>query len=58
MLTGAAFSHVMAGVGSPMPALVLLTLVLTSWALRPEDRRLGAILPASAPGPSATPAPA
>jgi hypothetical protein len=46
-LTGAAFSHVSAGVGSPAMPLVLLALAMSSWALRPEARVLGTVLPAS-----------
>ncbi len=39
-LTGAAFSHVAAGVGSPAAALALTGLAAASWALRPGDRRV------------------
>jgi hypothetical protein len=48
-LTGAAFSHVAAGIGSPVAPLVLLALGVASWALRPENRLLGRVLPAAAP---------
>ena len=44
-LTGAAFSHVAAGVGSPAAPLVLALLTLASWALRPESRLFGSLLP-------------
>jgi len=46
-LTGAAFSHVAAGVGSPASPLLFLALGLASWALRPEGRLFGSIVPAS-----------
>jgi hypothetical protein len=41
-LTSAAISHLMAGdpVANAMPPLVLLTLGLGSWALRPASRKL------------------
>ncbi|MDP2315664.1 MAG: DoxX family protein [Pseudomonadota bacterium] len=47
-LTGAAVSHVLGGdpVANVIPPLVLLTLGLASWALRPAERRLGEVLPA------------
>ncbi|MFO0684940.1 MAG: DoxX family protein [Sandaracinus sp.] len=51
-LTGAAFSHVAAGVGSPVAPLALAALAAASWALRPEGRTLGTpivVLPKSAP---------
>lgn len=43
-LSSAAVSHLAAGdgLGQAAPPLVLLALALTSWALRPEGRRLAA----------------
>jgi hypothetical protein len=55
-LSGAAYSHVAAGVGSPAAPIAFLAVVLISWALRPESRLFGSILPASAPTASLTPA--
>jgi hypothetical protein len=55
-LTGAAFSHLAAGVGSPVAPLVLLALGAASWALRPESRTLGRLLPAAAPSREIRPA--
>ena len=46
-LTGAAYSHIAAGVGSPVAPLVLAALAMASWALRPEGRLFGTIVPAS-----------
>jgi uncharacterized membrane protein YphA (DoxX/SURF4 family) len=45
-LTGAAVSHASSGdpIGKVATPLVILLLVLASWALRPESRRLGALL--------------
>jgi hypothetical protein len=42
-LTGAAFSHTMSGDGIAkiMVPVVLVAIAMTSWALRPESRRLG-----------------
>ncbi len=41
-MTGAAFSHIAAGnrFTEALPALLLLTLTVVSWFLRPQDRRL------------------
>jgi hypothetical protein len=40
-LTGAAFSHAMSDDGAHVPApLVLTAILLASWALRPESRKL------------------
>ena len=51
-LTGAAASH--AAVGDPaanvITPLVLLALVIASWALRPESRRLGTLFSARGSG--------
>ena len=55
-LSGAAYSHVAAGVGSPAAPIALLALGLISWALRPESRVFGTLLPARAPSSSLTPA--
>jgi hypothetical protein len=55
-LSGAAFSHVAAGVGSPAAPIVLALLGLASWALRPESRVLGQLLPPTSPAPTLTPA--
>jgi hypothetical protein len=44
VLTGAAASHLIAGLGTPVPALALLGLAIASWALRPQSRRLGSLL--------------
>jgi uncharacterized membrane protein YphA (DoxX/SURF4 family) len=44
-LTGAAFSHVSVGEPGAIVPLVLLAIGVASWALRPEDRRLGELLP-------------
>lgn len=46
-LTGAAASHAFAGdpAGKIVTPLVLLGLAAASWALRPEARRLGALVP-------------
>jgi uncharacterized membrane protein YphA (DoxX/SURF4 family) len=55
-LTGAAFSHLAAGEGSPIPPLALLALGVASWALRPETRVLGQLLPARAPSSGLRPA--
>lgn len=43
-MTGATASHIFAGdpVGTWFPPLIVLALVLVSYALRPDDRRLGA----------------
>ncbi|HVZ34574.1 MAG TPA: DoxX family protein [Polyangiaceae bacterium] len=51
-LTGAAFSHASSGdpAGRVLTPLVLLALVLASWALRPESRILGRLLPRSSRG--------
>jgi uncharacterized membrane protein YphA (DoxX/SURF4 family) len=45
-LTGAAVSHAASGdpVGKIMTPLVILLIVLASWVLRPEGRRLGTLL--------------
>lgn len=45
-LTGAAASHALSGdpAGKVVTPLVLLGLALASWALRPEARRLGALV--------------
>lgn len=48
-LSGAAFSHIAAGVGSPASPIVFAALGLASWALRPEGRSFGTILPSSTP---------
>jgi DoxX-like family len=44
-VTGALFSHVSVGDGAPhlAPPLVVLCLILTSWALRPASRRMGTL---------------
>jgi uncharacterized membrane protein YphA (DoxX/SURF4 family) len=54
-LTGAAVSHASSGdpMGKIMTPLVILLIVLASWALRPESRRLGR-LSLEAPAPSGT----
>jgi hypothetical protein len=54
-LTGAAFSHSSAGdpAGKVITPLVLLALVAVSWALRPEARLLGRLLPAKGASTSA-----
>jgi uncharacterized membrane protein YphA (DoxX/SURF4 family) len=46
-LLGAAWSHGMSGDPTPkvIVPLVLGALVLASWALRPQSRRIGAVLP-------------
>lgn len=51
-LTGAAFSHASAGdpAGRVLTPLALLALVLASWALRPESRVLGRLLPGPSRG--------
>jgi hypothetical protein len=48
-LSGATFSHLAAGIGSPAAPIALGALALASWALRPEGRLLGTMLPAAAP---------
>jgi hypothetical protein len=55
-LSGAAFSHLAAGVGSPAAPIALATLALASWALRPESRALGMLIPARAATSTLTPA--
>lgn len=42
MMSGAAFSHIVAGdsVNDLFPSLLLLTLTMVSWYLRPENRRI------------------
>ena len=42
LLTGAFASHLAAGdpVGQALPPLVILGILLASWALRPESRKL------------------
>lgn len=42
LLTGAFISHLAAGdpVGQAVPSLVILAILLASWALRPEGRKL------------------
>lgn len=44
-LSGAFISHLASGdsVAAAMPTLALLALALTSWALRPESRRLASV---------------
>ena len=46
-LTGAFVAHLAAGdpVGQAIPPLVILAIGMASWAMRPEGRRLGTILP-------------
>ena len=44
-LSGAAFSHVVAGVGSPVAPIVLASLAIASWALRSDERLLGSLVP-------------
>ena len=53
-LTGASLSHAMAGddAGKVITPLVLLAIAAASWALRPADRVLGAIVPARADAPA------
>lgn len=57
-LTGAAYAHLAAGqsFGQAMPGLVLASLALASWALRPASRRLGDIIPSSGSAPAGVPA--
>ncbi len=49
-LTGATLSHAASGddLGRVVVPLVIAAIALTSWALRPQSRRLGAILGANA----------
>ena len=55
-LTGAAFSHVSAGAPGAAFPLVLLAVAMISWAMRPETRVLGSLLPAPVPARTLTPA--
>jgi len=55
-LTGAAASHALSGdygdyAHHLIAPLVLASLAVASWALRPQSRRLGVLLPAGTPGP-------
>jgi uncharacterized membrane protein YphA (DoxX/SURF4 family) len=49
-LTGAAWSHAASGTGAGnvIAPLVFTVLAMASWALRPESRVLGSVLPARA----------
>lgn len=48
-LTSAAVAHYMVGdpITDAIPPIVMLTLALTSWALRPESRRINEVVPAA-----------
>ncbi len=54
-LTGAAFSHLSVGEPGVLAPLVLLALGAASWALRPESRVMGRLLPASSPQHASSP---
>ena len=55
-LTGAAFSHVSAGEPGAAIPLALLSVAMISWAMRPDTRLLGSLLPAAASARTLTPA--